>query len=55
MALERKRQHVFLTGLALCGTGCLYTWPERIEDLPKYLTDERAVDRRKFMDDSAYR
>lgn len=42
-------------GLAIFGTGCLHTWPERIEDiLPKFL-DETKVDKTKFMDDSCYR
>ncbi|OQV25338.1 hypothetical protein BV898_01019 [Hypsibius exemplaris] len=49
--------HVALGGssLALCSTGCLYTWPQSIEELPTRLTDERSVDPRNFMDDSAYR
>ncbi|KAM3182392.1 hypothetical protein ACTXT7_012488 [Hymenolepis weldensis] len=42
-------------GLALFGSGTLYTWPEKIEDLEFCLTNTQKVDRRKFLDDSAYR
>ncbi|KAM7535509.1 hypothetical protein Aperf_G00000101934 [Anoplocephala perfoliata] len=42
-------------GLALFGSGTLYTWPERIEDLESCLTNTKEVDRRRFLDDSAYR
>nr|CDS28170.2 zinc metalloproteinase YIL108W [Hymenolepis microstoma] len=42
-------------GLALLGSGTLYTWPEKIENLELCLTNTQKVDRRKFLDDSAYR
>ncbi|VDO04887.1 unnamed protein product [Rodentolepis nana] len=42
-------------GLALLGSGTLYTWPEKIEDLEFCLTNAQKVDRRKFLDDSALR
>uniref|UniRef100_A0A5K3EQP5 Zinc metalloproteinase YIL108W n=1 Tax=Mesocestoides corti TaxID=53468 RepID=A0A5K3EQP5_MESCO len=42
-------------GLALFGSGNLYTWPESIVDLEIHLSDLRKVNRRQFLDDSAYR
>ncbi|ESP05088.1 hypothetical protein LOTGIDRAFT_208026 [Lottia gigantea] len=42
-------------GLALFGTGNLHTWAESLDQLYSKFTDCRKIDRRKFMDDSAYR
>ncbi|XP_030746639.1 putative zinc metalloproteinase YIL108W [Sitophilus oryzae] len=42
-------------GLALFGTACLYTWPEKIEDIICKFEDETLVDKSKFLDDSCYR
>ncbi|GAV07951.1 hypothetical protein RvY_17724 [Ramazzottius varieornatus] len=55
--LKYTKGHVALGGsnLALYGTGCLYTWPETLEELPQRLFDARIVNRRAFLDDSAYR
>ena len=39
-------------GLALLSTHCLYTWPEKLEDIPFRFTDDRPVDKDRFMDDS---
>lgn len=36
-------------------THCLYTWAEGLEDVINRFTDQRHVDRHKFMDDSAHR
>ncbi|XP_064460903.1 uncharacterized protein LOC135370918 [Ornithodoros turicata] len=55
--LSRTKGHVMIGGgdVALCGTGCLYTWAENLDELPRRMTDLRKVDRRSFMDDSNYR
>ncbi|XP_077534257.1 uncharacterized protein LOC144146165 [Haemaphysalis longicornis] len=55
--LSRTSGHVMIGagGLALCGTGCLYTWARSIEELSQRLYDSRLVDRLRFMDDSNYR
>lgn len=42
-------------GLALFGTGNLHTWAPNLETLHAHLTDRRKINRRVFMDDSAYR
>lgn len=42
-------------GLALFGSGCLYTWPETLDIVKDALEDQTAVDWKNFMDDSAYR
>ncbi|XP_070204433.1 uncharacterized protein [Littorina saxatilis] len=42
-------------GLALFGTGNLHTWAPNLETLHAHLTDRRKINRRIFMDDSAYR
>lgn len=42
-------------GLALFGTGCLYTWPELFEDIIPRFQDSTSVDKRRFLDDSCYR
>ncbi|KAH6931910.1 hypothetical protein HPB50_001452 [Hyalomma asiaticum] len=55
--MSRVSGHVMVGagGLALCGTGCLYTWAQNVEELPWRLYDMRKVDRLRFMDDSNYR
>lgn len=55
--LDQTQAHVALAagGLALFGTGCLYTWPEDITQvIPRFL-NENQVDTSYFMDDSCYR
>lgn len=55
--LEQTQAHVALAagGLALFGTGCLYTWPEDvIQVIPRFL-NENQVNANHFMDDSCYR
>lgn len=42
-------------GLALFGTGCLYTWPDLITQVIKNFEDSTPIDRNKLMDDSCYR
>lgn len=42
-------------GLALFGTGNLHTWAEGLATFNSCLTNRTKIDRRKFMDDSAYR
>lgn len=42
-------------GLALFGTVCLHTWPERFEDVVDKFEDATPVDRTQFLDDSCYR
>lgn len=42
-------------GLALIGSGTLFTWPVELSGLGAALSDDRPIDRRKYMDDSAYR
>lgn len=42
-------------GLALFGTGSLHTWARNVDEVSQRFTDNRKIDRRKFMDDSAYR
>ena len=55
--MSRAMAHAALGGggLALIGSGCLYSWPERLEDVQERLRDQTPVDWRKLMDDSAYR
>lgn len=55
--MSRVSGHVMVGagGLALCGTGCLYTWAQNVEELSWRLYDTRQVDRLHFMDDSNYR
>lgn len=55
--VEQTQAHVALGagGLALFGSGCLYTWPENINDvIPRFL-NENSVDINYFMDDSCHR
>lgn len=42
-------------GLALFGTGCLYTWPLSVEEIIPRFLDLSPVNTRRFMDDSGYR
>nr|XP_023022918.1 putative zinc metalloproteinase YIL108W [Leptinotarsa decemlineata] len=42
-------------GLALFGTACLYTWPEKFEKIIERFEDPTLVDRTRFLDDSCYR
>ncbi|XP_065080878.1 uncharacterized protein LOC135703561 [Ochlerotatus camptorhynchus] len=42
-------------GLALFGTGCLYTWPSKLEDIVPAFLNTALVDRTLMMDDSNYR
>lgn len=42
-------------GLALVGSGCLYTWPETIQEAQKAFINKEDVDSCQLMDDSAYR
>ncbi|KAL0272432.1 UNVERIFIED_CONTAM: hypothetical protein PYX00_005402 [Menopon gallinae] len=55
--IARVRGHVALGGggLAVFGTGCLYTWPETIHQILPKFTDHTKVDKLRFMDDSCYR
>lgn len=55
--LKQTEGHVALAagGLALFGSGCLYTWPEDITQvIPRFL-NESQVNSNYFMDDSCYR
>ncbi|VDM33032.1 unnamed protein product [Hydatigera taeniaeformis] len=42
-------------GLALIGSGTLYTWPESAEDIGTCLSNTSKVNRREYLDDSGYR
>lgn len=42
-------------GLALFGTGCLYTWPSKLDDIVPAFLNTTLVDRTLMMDDSNYR
>lgn len=42
-------------GLALFGTACLYTWPERFDDIISRFENKTLVDKALFLDDSCYR
>ncbi|XP_055607104.1 uncharacterized protein LOC129754877 [Uranotaenia lowii] len=42
-------------GLALFGTGCLYTWPNRLEEIIPAFLSNKSVDRSLMMDDSNHR
>lgn len=55
--MKRVSGHVMIGagGLALCGTGCLYTWAQNADELSGRLYDTRRVDYLRFMDDSNYR
>ncbi|KAI8739982.1 zinc metalloproteinase [Biomphalaria glabrata] len=55
--LRHTKGHTALGGggLALFGTGNLHTWSENLSTFNACLTNRKRIDRRKFMDDSAYR
>ncbi|KAK3084068.1 hypothetical protein FSP39_007629 [Pinctada imbricata] len=55
--LRHTKGHTALGGggLALFGTGNLHTWARDVSEIHARFTDSRKIDRRKFMDDSAYR
>lgn len=55
--LTQTQGHVALGagGLALFGTGCLYTWPESVFEVVARFLDGNPVNTRCFMDDSSYR
>lgn len=42
-------------GLALFGTGCLYTWPENVAEVISRFLNKTRIDSDCFMDDSCYR
>ncbi|XP_058055561.1 uncharacterized protein LOC131206971 [Anopheles bellator] len=42
-------------GLALFGTGCLYTWPTTLEGVAEGFLNRQPVDCRQLLDDSNYR
>lgn len=42
-------------GLALFGAGCLYSWPDTVNDVTKCFGDKTIVDRFKYLDDSSFR
>lgn len=55
--LKQTQAHVALGagGLALFGTGCLYTWPENVFEVISRFLNTTRVDSDNFMDDSSYR
>lgn len=55
--LSMTKGHIALGGggLALFGSGCLYSWPEKLSDVPRALKDQTLIDTDFLMDDSAYR
>ncbi|XP_062590273.1 uncharacterized protein LOC134251862 [Saccostrea cucullata] len=55
--LKHTKGHAALGGggLALFGTGNLHTWARSISEIHQRFTDVRKIDRKKYMDDSAYR
>jgi len=55
--LSMTKGHIALGGggLALFGSGCLYSWPEKLSDVPRALKDQTIIDTDYLMDDSAYR
>lgn len=42
-------------GLAVFHTACLYTWPERLQDVIKAFLDETPINKQELLDDSNYR
>uniref|UniRef100_A0AAG5CUP8 Uncharacterized protein n=1 Tax=Anopheles atroparvus TaxID=41427 RepID=A0AAG5CUP8_ANOAO len=54
---KKTTGHVALGGggLALFGTGCLYTWPATLEAVCDAFTSRRPIDCDKLLDDSNYR
>ncbi|GFO01130.1 Zinc metalloproteinase [Plakobranchus ocellatus] len=55
--LKHTKGHTALGGggLALFGTGNLHTWADSVASFSQCMTNRKKMDRRKFMDDSAYR
>jgi len=55
--LAMTKGHIALGGggLALFGTGCLWTWPDTIACVQSRLLDSSPIDSKFYMDDSAYR
>ncbi|XP_067144270.1 uncharacterized protein [Centruroides vittatus] len=55
--LKLTRGYVALGGggLALFGTGCLHTWAASLQEIVQRFTDQRVVDRKKYLDDSGNR
>ena len=55
--LKMTKGHIALGGggLALFGTGCLWTWPSTVKSVQTSLCDNTPVDSRLYMDDSGYR
>ncbi|KAK3753599.1 hypothetical protein RRG08_010018 [Elysia crispata] len=55
--LKHTKGHTALGGggLALFGTGNLHTWADSVSRFSQCMTNRNRMDRRKFMDDSAYR
>jgi len=55
--LKMTKGHVALGGggLALFGTGALWTWPKHLHQLEERLLSTEKIDSLKLMDDSAYR
>ena len=42
-------------GLGLFGSGCLHTWPQNLEQVQERFLDTSLINKKLFMDDSAYR
>ena len=42
-------------GLALFGSGCLFTWPKKLDEVQERFEDRTEVDWLHYMDDSAFR
>lgn len=55
--VELTEGYIALGGgdLALFGTACLYTWPEKFKEITDRFTNNSLVDRSQFLDDSCYR
>ena len=55
--LSLTKGHVSIGGggLALLGSGCLYTWPENLSEVLPRFSDVTEIDSIGYMDDSAYR
>lgn len=55
--LAMTKGHIALGGggLALFGTGCLWTWPDTVASVQSRLQDSSPIDSTFYMDDSCYR
>ena len=42
-------------GLGLFGSGCLHTWPQNLDQVQERFLDTSPINKKLFMDDSAYR